>query len=108
MSGVISANNDSSFVYRRQVAGTRGQIFESQVNGVHDVLGHFAFRHPTNEVLKNEKTALISNITVAASPPFLETGHFEAVFGRISPYNLPLAWRKWFHKEVEFFGLICQ
>jgi len=51
MSGVISANNDSSFVYRRQVAGTRGQIFESQVNGVHDVLGHFAFRHPTNEVL---------------------------------------------------------
>ena len=33
---VISANNDSS-VYRRQVAGTRGQIFGQ--DGDYDVLG---------------------------------------------------------------------
>ena len=48
-------------------------------------------------ILKERKTALISNITKAASPPlfFKKTQSFKAVFGRFSPNNLPLVWQKW-------------
>ena len=58
---------------------------------------------PTNIVFRpvrksSENVVSKQMITHAAAPPplfFLADDHFEAVFGRISPYNLPLAWRKW-------------